>query len=180
MGLSHRRAKEDTVTHVVDRLREAPASVVVDYRGLTVGEDGDLRRRLRAAGIEYRVVKNTLMTLAATGAGLAELDPILRGPTAIAWSGADPAAPARELAAFAKDHQHLQVKGGVLQGRVIGPEQVRALAELPTRDVLLARVAAALASPLVATATVLGAPIRALVTATDQLAQARGQAVAPA
>jgi len=180
VGLQHRKIKEDTVGHVVERLRGSTATVVVDYRGLTVSEDGELRRRLRSAGVEYRVVKNTLVTLAATGAGLTELDAVLHGPTAIAFSETDPVAAARELAAFAKDHQHLQVKGGVLEGRVIGPEDVKALAELPSRVTLLARVAAALNAPLVATAVLFAAPIRALVTVTDQLAQARGEGAASA
>lgn len=170
VGAAQRRVKEETVAHVAQRLRDSAAAVVVDYRGLTVAEDGDLRRQLRAAGVEYRVLKNTLVTLAAGLAGLSELDPILHGPTAIAFSAEDPVAPARELTAFAKGHQKLQVKAGVLEGRVVPPEAVRELADLPPRQELLARVAAAFAAPMVATACVFAAPLRALVTVTDQLA----------
>lgn len=178
--MERQRVKEETVGRVAERLRASASTVVVDYRGLTVIEDGELRRRLKSAGVEYRVLKNTLVTRAAAGVGLPELDAVLRGPTAVAFSGSDPVAAARELSAFAKDHQNLQVKGGVLEGRVIGPEQVQALADLPPRQTLLAQVAAALNSPLVATATLFTAPLRALVTVTDQLAQARGEAGAQA
>ena len=168
-----RRAKEETVAHMGERLRGSAATVVVDYRGLDVAADSDLRRRLRQAGVEYRVVKNTLLWRAAEETGLAELEPLLSGPTAVAFSPEDPTVAARELAQFARDHQQMQFKGGVLAGRVIGPDDVRALAELPSREVLLARLAGALAGPLVATATVLGAPMRALATATQQLQAAR-------
>ena len=171
-----RELKERTVAEVAAHLREAPATVVVDYRGLNVTEDAELRRKLRAARVEYRVIKNTLVTRAAAEVGLSELDSVLRGPTAIAFSLEDPTAAARELTAFAKDHQNLQVKGGVLEGRVLGPDEVKALADLPTRDVLLAQVAAALAAPLVQTVTLFAAPMRALVTVTDQLAKSRGGA----
>ncbi len=173
VGAAIRRAKEETVADVGRRLRSAPSTVVVDYRGLNVGDDAALRRRLRGAGVEYRVVKNTLLDRAAREQGLDGMDALLRGPTAVAFSLADPTAAARELAQFAKDHEQVQFKGGVLGGRVIGPEAVRALAELPSRETLLARVAGAFAAPLAATASVLGAPIRALATAADQLAKAR-------
>ncbi len=168
-----RELKERTVAEVSSRLREAPATVLVDYRGLNVSEDAELRRKLRAARVEYRVLKNTLVTRAAAELGLGGIDGLLRGPTAVAFSLEDPTAAARELTAFAKDHQNLQVKGGVLEGRVIGPDEVKALADLPSREVLLASVAAALAGPLVKTVTLFGAPMRALVTVTDQLAKSR-------
>lgn len=173
VGMAVRETKERTVAEVATHLREAPSTVIVDYRGLNVGEDADLRRKLRAARVEYRVIKNTLVTRAAAEVGLSELDGILRGPTAMAFSLEDPTAAARELMAFAKDHQALQVKGGVLEGRVLGPDQVKALADLPTREVLLAQVAAAFAAPLVKTATLFAAPLRALVNVTDQLAKSR-------
>ena len=176
VGTAALEVKQRTVAEVATRLREAPATVVVDYRGLNVGEDAELRRKLRAARVEYRVIKNTLVTRAAAEVGLDGLDDVLRGPTAMAFSLEDPTAAARELTAFAKDHANLEVKGGVLEGRVIGADQIKALAELPSREVLLAQVAAALAGPLVKTATLFGAPMRALVTVTDQLAKSRGGA----
>jgi len=172
VGLANRQAKETTITEVAARLRSAPASVVLDYRGLTVADDAELRRRLRAAAVDYRVVKNSLVQLAARQAGVLGLDDLLRGPTALAFSLEDPVSAARELAQFVREHQQISLKGGVLEGRVIDPDQVRALAELPSRHALLGRLAGALAGPLAATAAVLGAPLRAFATVTDQLAQA--------
>lgn len=178
MGLENRRRKEETVARVAERLRSAAATVVVDYRGLTVAQDAELRRRLRAAGVEYTVVKNTLTARATAEVGLAALDDVLRGPTAIAFSKGDPVAPARELTAFAKEFQKVQVKGGVLEGRVIGADEVQALAALPSRQELLSQVARALASPMVATATVLGAPLRAFATVAERLSQSRAEGAA--
>ncbi len=180
VGTATRIQKERTVAQVAERLNGAASTVVLDYRGLKVAEDTELRRRLRAAHVEYRIVKNSLIGLAGQQAGVTGLDGMLQGPTAVAFSDGDPTAGPRELVAFAKDHQSLTLKGGVLGGRVLAAADVSALATLPSREVLLARVAAALASPLVATATVLGAPLRQLASLTDQLAKARGGAAAGA
>lgn len=176
VGSARLEAKAAAAGDVASKLRDSSATVVVDYRGLNVGDDGELRRRLRGAGVEYRVLKNTLVTRAARAAGIEGLEGMLRGPTAVAFSQADPTAAARELLGFAKDHQEVVVKGGVLDGHVIGPEQVQALAAVPARDVLLTQVAVALSGPLVAMARVLAAPLRDLVTVTDQLAKQRDSA----
>lgn len=169
-----RREKEETVAELAQLLRQAPAAVVVDYRGLRVTEEGELRRLLREAGASYRVVKNTLVELAGREAGLDGLEALLRGPSAVAFSLAGPTDAARVLAAFARDHQSLKFKGGVVDGRVVGEGRVRQLAALPSREVLLAQVAAGLAAPLAAMAALFAAPIRGLVTATAQLARAGG------
>ncbi len=176
VGTARLEAKAAVVGDVASRLREASATVVVDFRGLNVGDDGELRRKLRGAGVEYRVLKNTVVTRAARDAGIEGLEGMLRGPTAVAFSEADPTAAARELLAFAKDHQQLVVKGGVLDGQVIGPQQVEALAAVPPREVLLTQVAVALSGPLVAMARVLAAPLRDLATVTEQLAKQRDSA----
>lgn len=171
-----RLEKERTVNEVADRLGQAASVVIVDYRGLKVAEDFELRRRLRDARVEYRVLKNTLVRLAAARVGMEGVDDLLQGPTAVAFSLDDPTSGPRELVAFAKDHDRLQFKGGLLNGQAIDAARVQTLAALPSREVLLARVAAALASPLVATATVLVAPLRGLAVATRQLAEQRGGA----
>lgn len=171
-----RRAKERTVDEIAARLGQAASVVIVSYRGLKVAEDFELRRRLRDVRVEYRVLKNTLVRLAAARVGVEGVDHLLQGPTAIAFSLEDPTSGPRELVAFAKTHERLQFKGGLLEGQAIDAERVQALATLPSREVLLARVAAALASPLVATATVLSAPLRGLAIATRQLAEQRGGA----
>ncbi len=171
-----RREKEETVAELARLLREAPACVVVDYRGLRVGEEGELRRQLREAHVTYRVVKNTLVELAARQAGVDGLDGYLRGPTAVAFSLEEPTDASRVLARFARDHQALRFKGGVLDGRVVGEQAVRALADLPPREVLLAQVAGAFAAPLALVGAMLSAPIRGLVTVAEQLAKARAEA----
>ncbi len=171
-----RREKEQAVAMLAEELRRAAACVVVDYRGLRVAEEGELRRQMREAGVSYRVVKNTLMELAARDAGVDGLEETLRGPTAVAISRSDPAAAARLLAQFARDHPALQFKGGVVEGRVVGAAEVRALAELPSREVLLAQVAGGLAAPLALVAAVLAAPLRGLLGVTEQLARRGGAA----
>lgn len=169
-----RQAKAQIVHEVAERLGQSASVVIVDYRGLKVGDDFELRRRLRAARVEYRVLKNTLVRLAAAQVGVEGLDHLLEGPTAVAFSVDDPTVGPRELLAFAKDHEQLQFKGGLLNGQVLDAARVQALATLPSREVLLAQVAGALAAPLVATATVLSAPLRGLAVATRRLAEQRG------
>ncbi|MBX6350163.1 MAG: 50S ribosomal protein L10 [Clostridia bacterium] len=172
----NRERKEREVEELAGRLGRARAAVLADFRGLTVAEDTELRKRLRQAGVEYRVVKNTLLRLAAAKAGLSDLEAYLAGPTSLALSAEDPVAPARVLAQFAREHPQLTLKAGVLEGRPIGAELVREVAELPPREVLFARVAAGLAAPLARLATVLRAPMQGLATALDALARARAQA----
>jgi large subunit ribosomal protein L10 len=155
-----RPEKETAVAELKERLSSVPAVVLSDYRGLTVKKVTELRRRLRQAGVEYRVVKNTLTRRAAHEAGLADLDQFLAGPTALAFSSGDPVLPAKILMNFARENKELAVKGGVLEGRVIGADQVKALADLPPREVLLARVLGGLQAPLVGLASVLSGTLR--------------------
>lgn len=162
-----RPEKEATVAELKEKLSGAQAVVFTDYRGLTVKKATELRRRLRQAGVEYRVVKNTLTSRAAQEAGLHDLDQYLTGPTAVAFGTADPVAPAKVLMAFAKDNKELTVKGGVLQGRTIGFDEVKALAELPSREVLLSQVLAGMQAPLAGMARVLSGTLSGFVYALD-------------
>jgi large subunit ribosomal protein L10 len=176
-----RAAKEESLAMIESRLGHASSMVLADYRGLDVAKVTELRRRLRAAGVEYRVCKNTLLQRAAKTAGIAGLDPWLEGPTAVAWSDADPTAGPRELAAFGRDNPELQVKGGLLGRQVIDAARVKALAELPSREVLLARTAGAFAAPMTSFASLLAAPLRGLAGALEALRKTRseqGEAVA--
>ncbi|HHW15285.1 MAG TPA: 50S ribosomal protein L10 [Firmicutes bacterium] len=162
-----RPEKEATVAELKAKLRSAQAVVLADYRGLTVKKVTELRRRLRQAGVEYRVVKNTLTSRAAHEADLQDLDQYLTGPTAIAFGTADPVAPAKVLMDFARENKELTVKGGVLEGRVIGFDQIKALAELPSREVLLAQVLAGMQAPLAGMARVLSGTLSGFVYALD-------------
>ena len=142
------QAKQETVEAVTAKLRESATTVVADYRGLTVAQVTELRKQLREAGIEFQVLKNTLLRRATAAAELTELDSALTGPTAIAFSTEDAVAPAKILNDFAKKNDALKLKGGVLEGRVVSVEEVKALAELPSREGLLSMLLSVLQAPV--------------------------------
>ncbi len=174
-----RPEKEQFVAELAEKLQRARAFILTDYRGLNVEEMNQLRRQLRDAGVEYRVVKNTLTSLAVQQMGLAEaLQEYLEGPTAIAFGYEDAVAPAKGIADFAKAHDDLEIKVGVLGGKVISLEEVRALAELPSREELLAQVARAFLAPVQGMANVLSAPLRGFATCVDALRQQREEEAA--
>ena len=140
--------KKQVVNEMVEKFKAASAGVFVDYRGLTVEEDTELRRKFREAGVEYKVVKNTLTSRAAKEVGLEALDPILNGPTALAMSVDNPVAPAKIIAEFAKKHEALEVKAGFMDGAVMSVAEVNTLAATPTREELLAKMMGSMKSPI--------------------------------
>ena len=142
------QAKQESVDVVTAKLRESATTVVVDYRGLNVSQATELRKQLREACVEFQVLKNTLLRRATAAAELTELDSVLTGPTAIAFSGEDAVAPAKILNDFAKKNDALKLKGAVVEGRVIGVEEVKALAELPSREGLLSMLLSVLQAPM--------------------------------
>lgn len=152
-------AKKQIVQEIADKLKNSKSTVVVDYRGLNVAEVTELRKQLREAGVEFKVYKNTLTRLAAESAEVAELNEALTGPNAIAFSTEDVIAPAKILNDFAKKHEALEIKAGVIEGNVATKEEVQALAELPSREGLLSMLL-----------SVLQAPIRNLALATKAVA----------
>lgn len=163
--------KKQIVSELKDKLSRAAAGVLVDYRGLTVGQDTDLRNKLRVADVEYKVVKNTLTRFAILEAGFDELDPSLHGPTSLALSFTDPVAPAKILSEFAKKNKKLEIKAGFVEGRVIGLDEIKALAALPSREVLIAKALGGFNAPISGFANVLSANIRGLVIALNAVAQ---------
>jgi len=164
-------AKQKIVQELRQKMSDSSSLILADFRGLKVSEATELRAELRKAGVDYRVVKNTLTTLAVREAGLAELEPYLKGPTAIAFGVNDPVAPAKLLSEFAKTHKNLNIKVGVVEGKVIDLDGVKALAELPSREVLLGKVAGAFQAPITSWVNVLQAPIRNLVHVLDSIRQ---------
>ena len=136
--------KQQLVADLSEKLKSAAAGVFVDYCGLTVEEDTQLRNKMREAGIEYTVVKNTLTKRAANEAGYTEFDEILNGPTALALSFDDVVAPARVIADFAKDHDVFEIKAGFMDGRAMSLEEVTALSKIPSKDTLYAMLAGGL------------------------------------
>jgi large subunit ribosomal protein L10 len=144
------------------KLREARGLIVTDYRGLTVAEITELRRELRKVSVEYRVVKNTLAALATQELGIPELHPHLVGPTAVAIGYGDLVAATKVLSTFAKNTPALQIKAGLVDGRVLQKEEVVAIADLPSREVLRARIVGALQAPLTTLMGLLATPLREL------------------
>ena len=135
-----RSEKEETVKALNERFSKAKALVLTDYRGLDTAAMNALRAQLREASVEYRVVKNTLMSRASDGTDAALLKDYFVGPSAVAMSYEDPIAPAKVLVKFSKENQKLEVKAGVLAGKVIDVEGIKRLADLPPRDVLLSQL----------------------------------------
>lgn len=144
-----RPEKVAAVTEIRERLEEADAAVLTEYRGLTVTEIAELRAALRPAGTDLKIFKNTLARRAATEAGAEDLVPMLEGPTAIAFVKGDAVLAAKALKAFAKTTEAFVVKGGLLGTRLITAAEVDALAEVAPREELLARIAGAFQAPLV-------------------------------
>jgi large subunit ribosomal protein L10 len=143
-----RPEKEASVSEMQAKFEVAGSVVVADYRGLNVTEVTQLRKQLREAGVELKVAKNTLTLIAAKNVGIEGLDSILKGPSAMAFGVKDLVAPAKILTSFAKDHKMLEVKGGVVQGKVVDIEGVKALADLPPKEVLVARALGGMKAPL--------------------------------
>ncbi len=140
--------KKQVVAELVEKLKAAQAGVLVDYRGLTVEEDTNLRAKLREAGVEYKVVKNTLTRFAAKEVGYDELDEMLNGPTSLAMSETDPVAPAKVIAEFAKTNDKIEIKAGFLDGKVISIDEVKTLADTPSREVLIAKIMGSMNAPI--------------------------------
>ena len=140
--------KQPIVEEISAKINGAQSVVVVDYRGLTVEQDTELRKQLREAGVTYKVYKNTFMARAFKGTEFEGLAPYLEGPSAIAISTEDATAPARVLAEFAKKADKLEIKGGVVEGNVYDAKGMAAIASIPSREVLISRLLGSLQSPM--------------------------------
>lgn len=154
-----------------DRLTRSGVVIFTDFRGLNVGEIAALREKLRAAGVEYKVVKNTLLGRAAQSLGIDGLDPYLEGPTAAAFAADDPVAPAKILQDYIRTARKLEVKGGLIEGRVLSAAQIKQLAELPSKPELLAKVLGSITAPLYGLMSVVTGLQRNLVHVLDQIRQ---------
>ncbi|MGG5341479.1 50S ribosomal protein L10 [Enterococcus sp. AZ192] len=140
--------KETLVEEAAAKFSAASSVVIVDYRGLTVEEVTNLRKQLRDANVEMKVIKNSILSRAAKKAGLEGLDEVFTGPTAVAFSNEDVVAPAKIIDEFAKDAKALEIKGGVIEGKVSSIEEITALAKLPSRDGLLSMLLSVLQAPV--------------------------------
>lgn len=140
--------KKQLVEEIADKFRASQTSVVVDYRGLDVAKVTELRKQLRDAGIEFKVYKNTMTRRAVEAAELSELNETLVGPTAIAFSNDDIVAPARIINDFAKTNEALEIKGGVIEGKVASLEQMKELASLPNYEGMVSMLLSVLQAPI--------------------------------
>ena len=157
-------SKKAIVDALAEKLSTATAAVFVDYKGINVAQDTELRNQFRAAGVEYTVVKNTLTRFAANKAGYNQFDDLLNGTTSLACTTGDPIAPARIVCEFAKKNKDLlKIKGGIIEGSVLSAEELSAFGELPSKDALLSQVLGTFLAPITSLAVVL-----------DQICKAKG------
>ncbi len=154
-------------------LEDAPAAVLANYRGLTVEQLSQLRENLRKGGVTFRVIKNTLIKRAADEVGISGLETYLEGPTAVAFSHDDPVAAAKLLSQAIREFRKIEIKAGILGKKAISADDVRELADLPSRDVMLGKLAGTLNAPIQQLVWVLNAPITNLARALDQVRQQR-------
>ena len=157
--------KQPVVAEIAELLNGAATAVVVDYRGLTVEEDTQLRKQLREAGVSYKVYKNTMIRFAAKGTAFEALEPNLEGPTALAVSKTDATAPARILAEFGKKAKALEIKGGVVEDTYYDAAGMQQIATIPSREILLGRLLGSMQSPIANFARVI-----------DQIAEKKAEA----
>ena len=140
--------KQPIVEEISAKIKDAQSVVLVDYRGLTVEQDTNLRKQLREAGITYKVYKNTMMNCAFKGTDCESLAPYLEGPSAIAISSTDATAPARILCKFAKDANKLEIKAGIVEGMAYDAAGIAEIAKIPSREELLSRLFGSMQSPV--------------------------------
>ena len=161
--------KQPIVAEISEAIKDAQSVVLVDYRGLTVEQDTNLRKQLREAGVTYKVYKNTMMNFAFKGTDFEGLAPYLEGPSAVAISTTDATAPARILAKFAKDAKALEIKAGVVEGLVYDAAGMQTIAQIPSREELISKLLGSLQSPITNFARVM-----------NQLAEKGGASACPA
>lgn len=165
------QAKAQIVEEIKEKISSSQSMVLVDYRGLNVAQLTELRKRYRDAGVDYKVYKNTMMRFAFKELGLEEFNEFLKGPSAVAFGINDPVSAAKISTEFAKTNDKLEIKAGIVDGKVINAEGVKNLAELPPREVLIAQVLGGFNAPIQGFANVLQGTIRGLAIALNAIAE---------
>jgi large subunit ribosomal protein L10 len=168
-GMPIREEKVQVVSEIKERLSSSASAILVDYRGLKVEEVTQLRRKFREAGVVYKVYKNTLIEIAARDLGLDDLIPYLQGPTAIAFSVNDPVAPAKLLLDSMNELKKMEFKVGIVDGKIIDVNGIQALAKLPSRQELIAKMLGSMNAPIANLVGVLSGPMRAFVYALNAI-----------
>ena len=168
--------KQAIVAELTEKLKSASAGVLVDYSGITVAEDTEMRRKLRAENVDYSVVKNTLLKFAVNNAGLDELGSVLNGTTSLALSTDDPIAPAKLVKEYAtKFVNHFEIKGGFMDGKVLSLDEINALADIPALPVLQAQVLGTMLAPITSFAVVIKAIAEKLGGPVDEAPEAAAE-----
>jgi len=157
------QAKAESVEALKERLGSAKTAVLTEYRGLTVQQISDLRKQLKGAAAEYKVVKNRLARLAVKDSPLDALGPHLKGPTGLAFTKQDPVTVAKALQTFVRTNPQLQIKLGLVEGKVLQPAELKALADLPSKEQLRSQIVGAVQGPMAQLVSLLEAPLRELV-----------------
>ena len=165
------QAKTQNIEEIKEKINKSQSVVLVNYRGLNVEQLTELRSRYRKAGVEYKVYKNTMMRFAFKDSGLEEFNEFLKGPSAVAFGYDDPVQVAKITADFAKNNEKLEIKAGIVDGKIIDVNGVNSLAELPPREVLIAQVLGGLNSPIQGFANVLQGTIRSLAIVLNAIAE---------
>lgn len=155
--------KQKVIAELKEKLRNSKVTVLANYRGLDVAAMTSLRRRLRESGSELKVAKNTLTRIAAEETGLQGVEVFLEGPTALVFGFSDLVAPAKVLVEFMREYKQVEIKGGILEGKVVQEKEIKRLADLPPKEVLLGKVLGGMQAPLYGLVNVLQANLRNLV-----------------
>ncbi len=163
--------KKQVVAELAESLKVARTGVVVNYKGITVEADTKLRKELREAGCKYKVVKNTLLRIALEQAGIEGLDDVLNGTTAVAVHSEDYVIPAKILAKFSETHDKFEIKAGFIDGKPANPAEIKTLASLPSKEVLVAQALRGLNGPITGFVTVLNGTMKGLVVALNAIAE---------
>lgn len=163
-------SKKQAVSELKEKINNAGSMILADYRGLTVEEDTEMRAALREANIEYKVIKNNYIRHAVDGTGLEDLLSILVGPTAVAMAD-DEVAPSKALAAFAKKYETFEIKGGIVDGKVVSIDDIKQLALLPSKEELIAKMLGSMNAPISGFVNVLNGNLRGLVVALNAIVE---------
>lgn len=175
MSQSSLSLKQQVVSEIKDAIQNSKSVSIVEYRGLTVSEISDLRNKYRAEGVSYKVFKNTMVSIALQELGYEGFEEYLSGPNGFVFSNDDMVAGPRVSADFAKENEKLVIKAGLLDGKVLNPDEVKALAKLPSREVLVAQVLGTLNAPIAGLANVLQGTIRKAVYALNAVKEKQEQ-----
>ena len=165
------QVKTQNVDEIKEKINKAQSMILVDYRGLNVEQITELRSQYRKAGVDYKVYKNSMMRFAFKDSGLEGFNEFLKGPSAIAFGYDDPVAAAKVTSEFAKTNEKLEIKAGIVDGKIIDVQEVKDLAALPSREVLIAQVLGGFNAPIQGFANVLQGTVRGLVVALNAIAE---------